>query len=83
MLGTFDVTDAPASRRQKSRTEFFGPVNKGIPIARRSSRCSGLLTSLMCRPRDVKSPEQHVSDPSIMEFLLGDTPLDAPDFSRR
>ena len=32
MLGIFDVTDAPAPWRQKSRTEFLGPVDKGIPI---------------------------------------------------
>ena len=38
MLGTFDVTDAPASRRQKSRTEFLGPVNKGIFIDAPASR---------------------------------------------
>ena len=34
MLGTFDVTDAPALRRQKSRTELFGLVHKGTPIAK-------------------------------------------------
>ena len=29
MLGTFDVTDAQAPWRQKSRAELFGPANKG------------------------------------------------------
>ena len=70
MLGTFDVTDAPASRRQKSRTEFLGPVNKGIPIGRRSTRWWGLLTSLTRRPRDVKSPEQNFSNPSANDEIL-------------
>ena len=80
MLGTFDVTDAPAPSRQESRTEFLGFVNKGIPIGRRSTRCSGLLTSLTRPPRDVKSPELNSSDSSIREFLLGDAALDARDF---
>ena len=80
MLGTFAVTAARALWRQKSRTKFLGSINEGIPIGRRSTRCSGLLTSLTRRPRDVKSPEQNSSDPSIKEFLLGDATLDAREF---
>ena len=80
MLGTFDAADARALWRQKSRNRFLGPVNEGILIGRRSTRDSGLLTALVRRHRDVKSPEQNSSDPLIREFLLGEAALDARDF---